>query len=85
MDDFTWLETQVRLQFPDAQIHTDLPEMPQGDSWLDLVKDGKKETVQWKPGVGFGFFADDATFGEGPNQIILEKEKALEKLVLLFS
>lgn len=80
MNEFESLVEKVREQFPDAQIKVDLPEATNGNCWLDAKMGLKRVTVEWRPGKGFGFFAEDAGYGEGPNEIIPDKDKAFEKV-----
>jgi len=81
MNEIEWLVEQLKTRLSDLEIKVDEPYHPTGNHWLDAKKDQKRVTVEWRPGQGFGFFAEDADYGEGPEEVIPEKEKALEKII----
>jgi hypothetical protein len=83
VNDFEWLVEQLKTTLPDATTEVESGGS-EGNKWLDVRKGEKLFTVEWRPGQGFGFFAADAGFGEGPNEIVPQKEKALEKIVASF-
>jgi hypothetical protein len=85
MNNFEWLVEQLMIRLPDVTANVDAPDRPTDCYWLDLERDEKKVTIQWRPSEGFGFFGKDDGYGEGPEEIIPEKEKALEKLISLLS
>jgi hypothetical protein len=83
MNEFESLVEKIREQFPDAQIHIDSPEKPKGNHWLDVKNGEKSVTVEWRPAQGFGFYAADAGYGEGPQEIIPDMDEAFKKVVSL--
>lgn len=74
---------QIRAKFPTAKIKTDWPEKPTGNCWLDVKFGRKRVTVEWSPKRGFGFFAKDAGYGEGPKDIDKSKEFAFARICSL--
>ncbi len=84
MNEIEWLVEQLKARLPEATSKVDEPHHPTGNHWLDVTKRETRVTVEWRPGQGFGFFADDAGYGEGPEEVIPEKEKALEKIISSF-
>ncbi len=84
MNEIEWLTEQLKVQLPDAIVKIDEPHHSTGNHWLDVILNGKCVTVEYRQEQGFGFFAEDAGYGEGPNEIIPEKEKVLEKITSSF-
>lgn len=84
MNEIEWLVKQLKTRLPDLEIKVDEPNLPTGNHWLDAKRDKKHVIVQWRPGQGFGFFAEDADYSERPREVISEKEKALEKIIDFF-
>ncbi len=84
MNEIEWLAELLNTHLPDATVKVDEPHPPTGNHWLDVTRNEKHVTVEWRQGRGFGFFAEDAGYGEGPEEVIPEKEKALEKILASF-
>ncbi len=82
MNEIEWLVEQLKKRLPEAQTHVDAPERPKGNHWLDVRQGQKLITVEWRPEQGFGFYAADAGYGEGPAEIVSSKEEALEKIMI---
>ncbi len=72
----------VRLQqaFPGAQVRLDAPDSPDGEHWFDLIAKDRRVSFAWRPREGFGVFAPDSGFGEGPTTIVPTLEDALPYL-----
>jgi len=81
MNDFELLVDKVKTQFPEVEVQIDLPIRPKGGHWAHFKLGQEVTEVEWRPELGFGFFASDAGFGEGPSEIIVETEKAIEKII----
>ena len=81
MNAFESMKEEAKKQFPDATISVDYPEKEGGWQWLDVRLNNKHVAVEWRPKEGFGFFAEDAGYGEGPNEIFTETDKAIERLI----
>ena len=77
MNTFEKLVLDIKIKFPLAHIKVDPPERPSDNHWLDIRLINKLVTIEWVPDKGFGFFAADSGYGEGPNTIIPERDKAL--------
>jgi hypothetical protein len=84
MNEIEWLAEQLKVRLPEVVSKVDKPHRPTGNHWLDVTKGEKCVTVEWRPGQGFGFFAEDAGYGEGPAEVITTKEEALEKIISSF-
>ncbi len=82
--DVEWLIKELKKRLPDVVVKVDEPELASGNYWLDIKRSDKEIVVEWRQKEGFGFFAEDASFGEGPNEIIADKEAALEKILSAF-
>jgi hypothetical protein len=83
MNEIEWLVQKLHERFPEATTHVDEPEKPKGSHWLDVRNGQKIVTVEWRPELGFGFYSTDAGYGEGPEEIITEKERVLGKVISL--
>jgi len=83
MNEIEWLVEQLKVRLPDVKIEVDAPERPKGIYWIDMKKGQKLLTFAWRSEQGFGFFSKDCGYGEGPEEIIPEKKKALEKVITL--
>lgn len=53
-----------------------------GNWWIDLPGP-KPITVEWRPGMGFGFSAEIGGYGEGPNEIFRDPKRAAHRIVQL--
>jgi DNA-binding XRE family transcriptional regulator len=66
---------------PQSRIKVEEPENPKGSYWLDVSMGKKLHTLEYRPGKGFGLFRNDASYGEGPTEIYLTAERAVQRLV----
>ncbi len=81
MEEIQWLVEELRKRFPNLIANIDEPENPNGNYWLNAKVNEKLVIIEWVPQHGFGFFADDAGYGEKPAEFVLTKEAALEKVI----
>lgn len=84
MNEFELFVEKLKGRFPDAEMHIEAPDKPKGNYWLDIRNGQKLVTLEWRPEQGFGFYAEDAGYGEGPEAIIPEGDNALERLAAFF-
>ena len=89
MTQFKLLIKEVRGMFPTAFIHIDLPGKPGGFHWLDIRKGEKTVTLEWRPATGkrrrkgqhgFGFYAKNSAYSQGPKKICTTVEEAAEHI-----
>lgn len=80
MTDFDWFVSVTKTRLKPDSVKIDSPEHSLGSRWVDITHGTKKETVEYRPDLGFGFFAPDTGYGEGPNLIVASWEVALETL-----
>lgn len=75
----------ARRSVPGAEIVIDRPARPDGEWFLDAQVDGHVVTVQWRPAVGFGVSAsaEEAGFGEGPDEQFTDASVAARRVVEL--
>lgn len=77
------LKRLLSRKLPQSRIKVDEPEHAGGNFWLDVSMGKKRHTLEYRPGKGFGFFHDDAGYGEGPAEIYRTPERATERLAQL--
>lgn len=88
MNDPAVIQSLLRLLRREVELgfEIDRPSDPAGEWWIDLHVDGMPATVSWRDRAGFGLFtreADDAGFGDRPDEIYLEPEGAARRLLQL--
>lgn len=84
-NEFEQLYEKVEKQFPDAEISKDIPSNPKSGHFLDVRSADKVVTLEWKPDKGFGFFSEDATFGEKPEKMIKSVDETFAQIVSLLN
>ncbi|MES3031187.1 MAG: hypothetical protein V4697_02125 [Patescibacteria group bacterium] len=85
MNEFESLVESIKEQFPRVKLHIDEPAKQSSGHWLDVCLGDTYVTIEWRPNQGFGFFAKDAEYGEGPEEIILDKDGALKRVSVLLT
>lgn len=71
---------RLERAFPAAQVRLDAPDSPNGEHWFDLIAKDRRVSFAWRPREGFGVFARDSGFGEGPTTIVPTLEDVLPYL-----
>ncbi len=66
----------LKHSFPAARIRLDAPDNEKGEHWIDVITDQGRTSFAWRPAFGFGFYAKDAGFGEGPEKIVKNPREA---------
>ena len=76
------LQQWIEEHFPGLHADLDAPGDPEGEWWLDLEREGRRVTVQWRPDRGFGLSASlfEAGYGEGPDEVVETLEQAKTRL-----
>ncbi|HEY4511631.1 MAG TPA: hypothetical protein VJH55_02210 [Candidatus Paceibacterota bacterium] len=82
MNELEQLQSKIKAQFPKAETKIDIPERSDGNFWLDTKIDTGSLTVEWRPDEGFGFYASDAGYGEGPEKIIEDVDVAFREALI---
>ena len=77
------LMKQVVRHLPDSHVKVDEPEHTGGSHWVNVTVGKKLRTLEYRPGKGFGLFADNAGYGEGPEEIYRTPERAVQRLMQL--
>jgi hypothetical protein len=85
MNELELLAAQVTERLSAVTVSFDLPEKPKGSHWLDLRLNGRHIPIEWRPGEGFGFFAHDAGYGEGPELTLTDPDKAIHEAICRLS
>lgn len=72
-------------RLPQSQIKVDEPERNGGSYWVDVSIGKKRQTLEYRPGKGFGLFYENAGYGEGPAEIYRTAERAAQRLAQLMT
>ena len=72
-------------KLPDCVVDVDAPARAGGNWWLEVEAGKKRQTVEYRPGRGFGIFHDDVGYGEGPSEIYRTPERTAKRLAQLMT
>ena len=75
----------VKEQFPQSHVKVDAPGLAGGSHWVDVTVGKKRQTLEYRPGKGFGLFHEQAGYGEGPAEIYRSAGRAAQRLGQLMS
>ena len=76
--------TMFNRECPGASVDVDVPRDPNGEWWLEVVSGNFRDSVSWRPKVGFGFFTtNEKGFGDRPDEIYLRVDDACARLCRL--
>ena len=78
------LVAQIEADFPGAKVLVDEPHRMGINHWLDITRLSVKVTVERRSGQGYGVYALDAGYGEGPTEIFRKPAGLLEHLKTMF-
>ena len=79
------LQKLLLEQLPHSVLAVDAPDRADGNWWLDVTAGKKRQTLEYRPGKGFGLFHGKAGYGEGPAEIYRTPERAAKRLVQLMA
>lgn len=74
---------------PDLELRLDLPAEPSGAAWLDVERQGRVVSVEWRPRRGFGISLLDTSappqegLFEGPDKILAAPAAARDHILRL--
>jgi hypothetical protein len=69
-----------------AIVSVDSPRDPNGEYWLDVSLQKFRNSVSWKPKIGFGIFVSDAEgYGERPDEIYARPEDVCARICQLMA
>lgn len=86
-DDLQRLLDALRARYPQLRIAVDPGEGQTGHWFVDLSAEGRHATVEWRPGQGFGISEqapDGEAYGDGPDAVYADVERALGRLLKHF-
>jgi hypothetical protein len=69
MNDVEIVERDLRTRFPGATVRLDPPSDPTGTWFVDVRRDQRALTIQWRPDHGFGLSAAEGGYGEGADEV----------------
>jgi DNA-binding XRE family transcriptional regulator len=67
-------------RLPGSHVKVDDPANAGGNYWVDVRLGKKCQTLEFRPGKGFGLFHEDAGYGEGPAEVYRTPERATQRL-----
>lgn len=73
---------ELTVQLPGVRPQIEAGGEKAGNWWIDLPGP-KPITVEWRPGVGFGFSSEPGGYGEGPAEIFRDPERAAHRIAQL--
>jgi DNA-binding phage protein len=79
------LKQLLATSFPQSQTRVEEPEHSWGNYWLTVSMGQKRHTLEYRQGKGFGFFQENAGYGEGPAEIYRTPERAAQRLAQLMT
>jgi DNA-binding XRE family transcriptional regulator len=77
------LKTLLKKSLPRCELEVDAPEQQHGNWWLDVRAGRKRIALEYRPERGFGIFAENAGYGEGPSEIYRTPELTSKRLAQL--
>ncbi len=74
-------------RFPGSTAHLAAPVVPTGTWTLDVTHNGRWIVIDWTPPDRYGVSVpnDDTAYGEGPDELFSDEQKALERICALLS
>jgi len=79
------LQKLLLKQLPHSVVAVDAPDQAGGNWWLDVTMGKKRQTLEYRPGKGFGLFHGKAGYGEGPAEFYRTPERAAKRLAQLLA
>jgi DNA-binding phage protein len=79
------LQKLIVEQLPHSVVAVDAPDRADGNWWLEVSVGKKRQTLEYRPGKGFGLFHGRAGYGEGPAEIYRTPERAAMRLAQLLT
>jgi DNA-binding phage protein len=79
------LKKLLAKRLPDCVLAVDAPARPGGNWWIDVSMGKMRNTLEYRPGKGFGLFHANAAYGEGPAEIYRTPERAARRLAQLMT
>ena len=89
MSDFDLLANLLRTALPDLDLGLDQPTESGSPGWLDVARQGRVVSVEWRPRRGFGIslleISGDPRVGlfEGPDEILSDPYVARDRVLAL--
>jgi len=71
----------LREKFPDLKCEIDRAETESGSSWVDIISDETRLTIEYRPHMGFGLYKETSSnFGEGPSEVFRNRDFAIKRI-----
>jgi hypothetical protein len=74
------LQREIRRRLSDANVSVDPPENGSGSWWVDVERDGRTASLEWRPNTGFGVATPGGAYGEGPDYVVADPSAAAEHI-----
>jgi hypothetical protein len=75
------LRREITDRLRDAAVTIDSPDVAEGAWWVDVERNGRTASVEWRPGRGFGIAGPGGTYGEGPDYVVNDAVTAAQEVV----
>jgi DNA-binding XRE family transcriptional regulator len=85
MNSIEVLKREIERALPGVETKLRKPRKDGGSWWLDAKHGGHVVVVEWSPRRGFGISTDDPDdgYGEGPDEVLVGRDAAAERVVEL--
>ena len=81
VNDLQQLCEMIAARAPEAAIALDEPLASGSTWWADISRNGHRAVVEWRPGRGFGISGEGGGYGEGPDEVVLTADEALDRVL----
>lgn len=77
------LHQELTERLDGARITIDAPDANDGVWWIDVQHRGRRASIEFRPGKGFGVSGPNGGYGEGPDAIAADAASAADQVIAL--
>lgn len=77
--------SQLSRELPEATVRVEEPVRSDGTFWIDITLANQQRTMGFRKASGFGIYADNAGYGEGPASTVASPQDAVALLKTSFA
>lgn len=78
------IDTVAHLQELGFAVETDAPDDSNGETFLDITRNDFSTQISFRPHAGLGLFISDDAYGQRPDEVYRNAEKAANRVDQLF-